>query len=113
MSSVRYDKLERLSSPKVQIMSNESSPRVLLCIHPDGTVEGEICDAGEAARVFVESLRHLLKPGDLIERGKAIEAIEELSPKGLKPKGVGMVANITIAKATAAIRALPGAGEPK
>ena len=43
----------------------------------------------------------------LINREKAIAAIEALEPKGLKPKGVGLVANITIAKATATLRALP------
>jgi hypothetical protein len=32
----------------------------LLAIHPDGTVDGRIENAGEAARAFVEFVRHLL-----------------------------------------------------
>jgi hypothetical protein len=41
--------------PTISIMANDYRP--LLTIHPDGTVTGEIEDASEAARVFVEHLR--------------------------------------------------------
>ena len=47
--------------PTICITANDYRP--LLTIHPDGTVTGEIEDASEAARVFVESLRgYLPKP---------------------------------------------------
>ena len=41
--------------PIVQIHGTDG--RVLLSIHPNGTVEGDIEDASEAARVFVEHIR--------------------------------------------------------
>jgi hypothetical protein len=44
---------------------------------------------------------------DTVLRQDVIDAIEALSPDGLKPKGVGLVANITIKKALAAINAIP------
>jgi hypothetical protein len=40
----------------------------------------------------------------------AIKAIEGLVPDGVKPSGVALNANITIAQAIEAIRALPDAG---
>jgi len=45
--------------PTISIRANDS--RALLTIQPDGTVTGEIEDASEAARVFVESLRGYLR----------------------------------------------------
>jgi hypothetical protein len=45
--------------PTISIRANDSRP--LLTIQPDGTVTGEIEDASEAARVFVESLRGYLR----------------------------------------------------
>lgn len=44
--------------PIVQIHGTDG--RVLLSIHPNGTVEGDIEDASEAARVFVEHIRRLV-----------------------------------------------------
>lgn len=54
--------------------------RELLSIHRDGTVTGEIEDMGEAARVFVESLRLILggKPISLIEAVNKPDRIEKL-----------------------------------
>jgi RNase P/RNase MRP subunit p30 len=47
--------------PTITIRANDNRP--LLTIKPDGTVEGEIETASEAARLFVESLRdYLPKP---------------------------------------------------
>lgn len=46
--------------PRVMIKGDDG--RTLLTINPDGTVEGDICDAGEAARLFCKSLRQLLGP---------------------------------------------------
>lgn len=43
--------------PIIQIHGTDG--RVLLTIHPNGTVEGDIEDASEAARVFVEHIRRL------------------------------------------------------
>jgi hypothetical protein len=48
---------------------------------------------------------------DTVSRQAVIGAIEALSPDGLKPKGVGLVANITIKKALAAINAIPAVDE--
>jgi hypothetical protein len=48
---------------------------------------------------------------DTVLRQDVIDAIEALSPDGLKPKGVGLVANITIKKALAAINAIPAVDE--
>jgi hypothetical protein len=60
--------------------------RILLEIKTDGTVVGEMEDAGDAAKAFVEALRHQLEPmlrpavsslGDeeMVERvARAIEA---------------------------------------
>jgi hypothetical protein len=45
--------------PTITIRENDNRP--LLTIKPDGTVEGEIEDASEAARVFFESLRGYLR----------------------------------------------------
>lgn len=59
-----WGKLETLintkppTPPIVEIHGSDG--RVLLSIHTNGTVEGEIEDASEAARVFVEHLRHIL-----------------------------------------------------
>jgi hypothetical protein len=41
--------------PIISIMANDYRP--LLTIHPDGTVTGEIENASEAARVFVDHIR--------------------------------------------------------
>jgi hypothetical protein len=48
---------------------------------------------------------------DTVLRQAVIDAIEALSPDGLKPKGVGLVANITIKKALAAINVIPAVDE--
>jgi hypothetical protein len=46
--------------PTVCIRANDNRP--LLTIKPDGTVEGEIEDASEAARLFVEHIRRMTDP---------------------------------------------------
>jgi hypothetical protein len=43
-----------------RLMGDEG--RILLEIKTDGTVVGEIEDAGDAAKAFVEALRHQLEP---------------------------------------------------
>ena len=48
-------------APPTVLIQNPDTGRHLLSIHPDGTVTGEIEDASEAARVFVESLRGYLR----------------------------------------------------
>lgn len=48
------------STPPSLIIFDEAG-RALLTIHTNGTVEGEFEDASEAARVFVEHLRGLLR----------------------------------------------------
>jgi hypothetical protein len=48
---------------------------------------------------------------DTVSRQAVIDAIAALSPDGLKPKGVGLVANITIKKALAAINVIPAVDE--
>ena len=45
--------------PNIQISGDGG--RVLLTIHPNGTVEGEIEDASEAARRFVEHVRGMVE----------------------------------------------------
>lgn len=45
--------------PPTIIIQNPLTGRHLLSIHPDGTVTGEIEDASEAARVFVEHIRRM------------------------------------------------------
>lgn len=45
-------------APIVQIRGDGN--RILLAVHPNGTVEGEIADAPEAARVFVEHIRGIV-----------------------------------------------------
>ena len=54
--------------------------RPLLTIHPDGTVTGEIEDASEAARVFVDYVRQNIRqptPADA-QVAALIEALREL-----------------------------------
>jgi len=48
--------------PTICIKANDG--RALLTIKPDGTVEGEIENASEAARLFVESTRGLIRQPD-------------------------------------------------
>ena len=43
--------------PTITIRENDNRP--LLTIKPDGTVDGEIEDASEAARLFVEHIRNM------------------------------------------------------
>jgi hypothetical protein len=67
-----YDKctigLAQPTPPTICIKANDG--RALLTIKPDGTVEGEIEDASEAARVFVDHIRkYIAEPQtDAIER---------------------------------------------
>jgi hypothetical protein len=59
--------------PTICITANDYRP--LLTIHPDGTVTGEIEDASEAARLFVESLRgYLTQPTQSDALREALEA---------------------------------------
>ena len=61
--------------PTISITANDYRP--LLTIHPDGTVTGEIEDASEAARLFVESLRgYLPRPtqSDALREAEILEA---------------------------------------
>jgi len=59
--------------PTICITANDYRP--LLTIHPDGTVTGEIEDASEAARLFVESLRgYLTQPTQSDVLREALEA---------------------------------------
>jgi hypothetical protein len=55
----------------------------LLTIHADGTVDGRIEDAGEAARVFVEFVRQYVTfpdfPYAVAERGETIAKFRERS----------------------------------
>ena len=51
-------------NPPIILIQNPNTSKELLRIHPDGTVTGSIEDASEAAKVFVDSLRGLLKPSD-------------------------------------------------
>ena len=48
------------STPPTLVIFDKAG-RALLTIHTNGTVEGDIEDASEAARVFVEHLRELLR----------------------------------------------------
>jgi hypothetical protein len=56
-----YDKytigIAQPAPPTITIRANDNRP--LLTIKPDGTVEGEIEDASEAARLFVEHIRNM------------------------------------------------------
>lgn len=45
----------KLPPPTIEIRANDN--RTLLTIKPDGTVDGEIENASEAARLFVEHIR--------------------------------------------------------
>ena len=47
-------------APPTILIQNPLTSRHLLSIHPDGTVTGEIEDASEAARVFVEHIRRMI-----------------------------------------------------
>lgn len=47
-------------APPTILIQNPETGRHLLSIHPDGTVTGEIEDASEAARVFVEHIRRMV-----------------------------------------------------
>ena len=47
-------------APPTVLIQNPLTSRHLLSIHPDGTVTGEIEDASEAARVFVEHIRMMI-----------------------------------------------------
>lgn len=46
--------------PPTILIQNPLTSRHLLSVHPDGTVTGEIEDASEAARVFVENIRRMV-----------------------------------------------------
>ena len=48
----------KLPPPTIEIRANDN--RTLLTIKPDGTVDGEIENASEAARLFVEHIRHMI-----------------------------------------------------
>jgi hypothetical protein len=58
-----------MDAGKVTLHQPEAGPirivgadgRDLLVIHPDGTVTGDVADAGEAARVFVREVAYLLR----------------------------------------------------
>jgi hypothetical protein len=50
--------IKPLINPIITI--NSTGNRALLTIHPNGTVTGEIEDASEAARVFVDHIRHMI-----------------------------------------------------
>jgi hypothetical protein len=64
----------------VCIRANDNRP--LLTLKPDGTVEGEIEDASEAARLFVEHIRRMTDPASERQSGydagieAAINALE-------------------------------------
>ena len=47
-------------APPTVLIQNPDTGRHLLSIHRDGTVTGEIEDASEAARVFVEHIRGMV-----------------------------------------------------
>lgn len=49
--------IREVSAPSLMIGGGNTEP--LLTLRPDGTVEGRVEDAGEAARVFIEALRTL------------------------------------------------------
>ena len=73
------DKLDLDGKPYGQsiICITAEDGRMLLAIHPDGTVEGEVEDAGEAARRFIEALRldlAVAASASLIVRVEAAEA---------------------------------------
>jgi hypothetical protein len=61
--------------PTISIRANDN--RYLLTIRPDGTVEGEIEDASEAARLFVESLRGYFPQ----TMAQALAALENPTPE--------------------------------
>lgn len=46
-------------TPKALLVIKSDDGRTLLEIHPDGSVQGEIEDANEAARVFVNAVRQM------------------------------------------------------
>lgn len=47
-------------SPETNTITMVASNRTLLTFHPDGRVDGDVADASEAARVFCETVSHLL-----------------------------------------------------
>lgn len=47
-------------APPHIVIQNPETSRFLLSINPDGTVTGDIEDASEAARVFVEHIRGMV-----------------------------------------------------
>ena len=55
-------------APPTVLIQNPLTSRHLLSIHPDGTVTGEIEDASEAARVFVEHIRRMIAEPDALSR---------------------------------------------
>jgi len=62
--------------PTICIKANDG--RALLTIKPDGTVEGEIENASEAARLFVESTRGLIRQPDALREALDDAAIDEI-----------------------------------
>lgn len=53
--------LSGCSTPPPNIQITGDGGRVLLTIKPDGTVEGEVADASEAAQIFCERIAHILR----------------------------------------------------
>jgi hypothetical protein len=60
MTSDKYTIGLAQPTPPTILIQNPFTSRHLLSIHPDGTVTGEIEDASEAARVFVEHIRGMV-----------------------------------------------------
>lgn len=89
--------------PIIYITANDGRP--LLTIKRDGSVEGEIENASEAARLFVESCRGLL-------RQAATDAIAALKFDDARTP-TELAHNAALSEAMAAICALPSTATPE
>jgi hypothetical protein len=66
-------------NPPTILIQDPATSCPLLSIHPDGTVTGEIEDASEAARVFVEHIRKYIAEPQTDALKVAREALERIA----------------------------------
>ena len=83
-------------APPTVLIQNPDTSRHLLSIHPDGTVTGEIEDASEAARVFVEHIRGMVAQPTQTDALKIAREALHYAEQGL----ICYVENIDVATAT-------------
>ena len=71
--------------PPTVLIQNPITGRHLLSIHQDGTVTGEIEDASEAARVFVDHIRHMIAEPQTDALKAEIERLREIVYRYVDP----------------------------